>query len=96
MNVVEHDGIVAKVIDAINAAYAEGPLSIVRTIVLTADEMDEFVKTSPFKGGVGKYYGDGDVPSLMHVQTRNDGVTVSEFYLQGIRVAVTPVGKESA
>jgi hypothetical protein len=90
MRIIEYDGIVKQVIDAINAAYADGPLAVARTILLTKDEMDEFVKTSPFKGGVGKYYGDGDVPSLMHVQTRNDGTTVSEFYLQGVRVAVTP------
>jgi hypothetical protein len=93
MRIVEHDGIVKEVIDAINAAFADGPLSTVRTIILTQDEMDEFVKVSPFEGGVGKYYGDGDVPSLMNVQNRNDGVTVSAFYLQGILVAVAPVGK---
>ena len=93
MITVEHDGIVKQVIDAINAAYADGPLATVRTIVLTEAEMDEFVKTNPFEGGVGKYYGDGDVPSLMNVKNRNNGLTVSEFYLQGIRIATTPVGK---
>jgi len=93
MRIVEHTGIVKEIVDAINAAYADGPLSTVRTIVITQEEMDEFIRVNPFEGGVGKYYGDGDVPSLMNVKNRNDGKTVSEFYLQGILVATAPVGK---
>lgn len=93
MDIVEHTGIVKQVIDAINAAVAEGPLSPIRTIVLTQAEMDEFIAKNPFEGGVGKYYGDGDVPSLMNVEVKNDGKSVSVFYLQGIRVESRPVGK---
>lgn len=93
MQIVEHSGIVKEVIDAVNAAYADGPLSTVRTIVLTREEMDEFVTANPFEGGVGKYYGDGDIPSLMNVQNMNDGVTVTSFYLNGVLVACAPVGK---
>lgn len=93
MEIVKHTGIVKQVIDAINAAVAEGPLSPIRTIVLTQAEMDEFIAKNPFEGGVGKYYGDGDVPSLMNVENRNDGKSVSVFYLQGVRVEAKAVGK---
>lgn len=90
MEVVSHTGIVKEVIDAINLAVADGPLSPVRTIVLTREEMDAFIAAQPFKGGVGKYYGDGDVPSLMNVENASDGSSVLVFYLQGIRVEAPP------
>lgn len=90
MEVVNHTGIVKEVIDAINLAVADGPLSPVRTIVLTRAEMDEFIAKHSFNGGVGKYYGDGDVPSLMNVENASDGSSVLVFYLQGIRVEAPP------
>lgn len=89
MEINNHTGIVQQVIDAINAAYLEGPLSTVSSIVLTRAEMDEFIAKHPFKGGVGKFYGDADVPALMHIQNdANEKVT--SFFLQGVQVLCTP------
>lgn len=90
MQVVPHTGIVKEVIDAINLAVGEGPLCPIHTIVLTREEMDEFIARNPFKGGVGKYYGDGDVPSLMNVENSTDGQSVLVFYLSGVRVEALP------
>ncbi|AGS81945.1 hypothetical protein O152_gp061 [Pseudomonas phage PaBG] len=89
MEINNHTGIVQQVIDAINAAYLEGPLSTVSSIVLTRAEMDEFIAKHPFKGGVGKFYGDADVPALMHIQNdANEKIT--SFFLQGVQVLCAP------
>lgn len=89
MEINNHTGVVQQVIDAINAAYLEGPLSTVSSIVLTRAEMDEFMAKHPFNGGVGKFYGDADVPALMHIQNdANEKVT--SFFLQGVQVLCTP------
>lgn len=89
MQINAHTGIVQQVIDAINAAYLEGPLPTVSSIVLTRAEMDEFIAKHPFKGGVGKFYGDADVPALMHIQ--HDGnQKITAFYLQGVQVLCVP------
>jgi hypothetical protein len=85
-----------QVIDAVNAAMSEGPLSTVKDIVLTREEMDEFMAANPFTGGVGKFYGDADVPALMHVQHANDGQSVTEFYLSGIRISAPPPAPKPA
>lgn len=90
MEIVAHTGVVLNVIDAINAAFLEGPLATVKTIVLTRAEMDEFMENHNFKGGVGKMYGDADVPSLMHIKNAADGKTVIEFFLAGIKVQAPP------
>lgn len=90
MEIVAHTGVVLNVIDAINAAFLEGPLATVKTIVLTRAEMDEFMANHNFKCGVGKMYGDADVPSLMHIKNAADGKTVIEFFLAGILVQAPP------
>lgn len=91
MNVIAHTGIVLQVIDAVNAAFLEGPLATTKIIVLTRAEMDEFMDQHTFTGGVGKMYGDADVPSLMHIKNAADGKTVLEFFLAGIKVQAPPV-----
>lgn len=89
MQINAHAGIVKQVIDAVNLAYAEGPLSVTSSIILTRAEMDEFIAKHPFNGGVGKFYGDADVPALMHIQNdANEKVT--SFYLQGVQVLCAP------
>ena len=86
MRIVEYTGIHKEVIDAVNLSLADGPLSNVRAIVLTAEEMKAFMKNMPFKGGVGKFYGDADVPALMHVEYQPNTDRVMAFYLNGVRI----------
>lgn len=86
MRIVELTGIHKQVVDAVNLALADGPLSNVRAIVLTAEEMAAFMKNMPFKGGVGKFYGDADVPALMHVEYQPSTNRVISFYLNGVRI----------
>lgn len=96
MRIVEYSGITRDIIDAVNAAYADGPVATVKTIILEREEMDEFMKINPFVGGVGKFYGDADLPALMHVQHSNDGTSVTEFFLNGIRFAAVPTNTPNA
>lgn len=96
MRIVEYTGITKELIDAVNAAHADGPLSTVKTIILERAEMDEFIATNPFVGGVGKFYGDADVPALMDVTHANDGTSVTSFYLSGIRVQAVPTNTPNA
>jgi hypothetical protein len=89
MEINAYSGIVKQVIDAVNLAFAEGPLSVTSSIILTRAEMDEFMAKHPFKGGVGKFYGDADVPALMHIE--HDGnQKVVKFYLAGVEVLCAP------
>lgn len=89
MEINSHTGVVKVVIDAVNAAFADGPLSTVSSIVLTREEMDEFIAKHPFKGGVGKFYGDADVPALMHI--KHDGnEKVTGFFLSGVEILCAP------
>lgn len=96
MQIVEYKGITRSLIDAVNAALADGPLSTVKTIILTRDEMNEFIAVNPFVGGVGKFYGDADVPALMDIKHANDGTSVTEFFLNGIRVMAVPTNTPNA
>jgi len=86
MRIVELTGIHKEVVDAVNLALADGPLSTVRAIVLTAEEMAAFMKNMPFTGGVGKFYGDADVPQLMHVEYQPQTNRVLSFFLNGVRI----------
>ena len=96
MQVVEFKGITRQVIDAINTAHADGPMPTVKTIILTRLEMDEFMATNPFVGGIGKFYGDEDLPSIAQVERSNDGVSVTSFYLAGVRVQAVPNNSPNA
>lgn len=84
MEIIEYTGVVRTVIDAINAAVADG-LSTVSHIKLTRAEMDEFVKLAPYRQNVGKYYGDADVPPMMHITNDAQG-KVTGFHLSGVQV----------
>jgi len=84
MEIIEYTGIVRSIIDAINTATADG-LSTVSLIKLTRAEMDEFVKHTPYIKNVGKYYGDADVPPMMHI-TNNAQGQITGFYLNGVEV----------
>ena len=96
MEVIEHDGVVRQVIDAINAAFADGELPTVRKIKLTQEEMDEFMVTHPFTGNTGKFYGDDERGSLLEIETGapitdTNGIQyrpVVSFRLKGILVYV--------
>lgn len=96
MEVIEHDGVVRQVIDAVNAAFADGELSTVRKIKLTQEEMDEFIIQNPFTGNTGKFYGDDERGSILEVETGapipdSNGAHYSpvvSFRLKGILVYV--------
>lgn len=92
MVINQHTGIVAQVINAINEAYADGDLPLVRSIELTRAEMDEFIKSNPFTGNTGKFYGDDDRHSLLEIRTDHGGPEeagkVRSFVLRGILVYV--------
>lgn len=89
VKVVEFTGVVREVIEAINLAYAHGWLvSVVASIELTQDEMDEFMSAQPFTGNVGKFYGDDDVGSLMDIVTNMQTGKVTSFWLRGVPVVV--------
>lgn len=86
MEVIRYTGIHKLVIDAVNSGAEDG-ISDIKVILLTRAEMDEFMATNPFVGGVGKFYGDADIPALMHIETANDQETVIGFYLNGVKVS---------
>lgn len=96
MRIVEFTGITREVIDAINAAHKDGPMPTVKTIILERAEMDAFMATNPFVGGVGKFYGDEDVPSIAQVERSNDGISVTSFFLSGIRIQALPTDTPNA
>jgi hypothetical protein len=92
MEIVEYDGIVRQVIDAVNAAYEDGDVPTVSEIYLNDAEMDTFLLRNPFLGDIGKFYGDEDVMSIRNIvrysgTAESDGVSaVASFYLNGIRI----------
>lgn len=92
MVINQHTGIERQLIEAINAAYADGDLPTIKSIELTRAEMDEFIKNNPFTGNTGKFYGDDDKHSLLEIRTAygdpKDGLKVQSFVLRGILVYV--------
>lgn len=89
MVVHDHTGAVASLIDAVNSAVSSGPLSTVKAIELTREEMDEVVASGIFDQNVGQHYGDADVPTMRNTQAiKGDGgkSVVLSFFLCGVKV----------
>lgn len=89
MEVHEHTGAVAALIDAVNSAVSSGPLSTVKAIELTREEMDEVVASGIFDQNVGQHYGDADVPTMRNTQAIRGAEgkdVVLSFFLCGVKV----------
>lgn len=86
MRAIYYKGIVADVVDLINADAANG-IPKLKRILLTRAEMDEFIASKAYTAVHSEFYGDKLLPVIFDLDRDINGNVIS-FLLNGCRVEV--------